>query len=498
MEQEKSGLNEAVGLGTAAVSIAFDVASGNYVRAGVTGIAAFGKYILIILAGILLFVMLIVNMVLIIIGDILGFSTSSEYVREAVAYDRQIIKEKAKDILFDEYEEQNRLAQVLTPVFEDFVRMEQEKYLSDLTYDGYIHEVIPVTETFFDMDYGEWLAGIIVHEADDDLLQRIKTFESNDTKENGQIMDEVLLLLAGREDKHVELDVFLEDTQTVMMLSLYGADVLNSGSKVLLDCVPADGLSKEDVSVYMEKGYVLEEEILPGTIQYYLRPGEVTDVGLNRAYILIQSEQDMELAVTMLKMVAGGGDITDLRQKIFQNISWLSITEESGTGGMGGSTHIITATKEEVVDDWEGISKTRVAICELAISCVGKMEYVWGGYATGPGPEGVGKGLDCSHFIDWVFWTVTGDNLGNVSTMGMGKHMVEISLEEMLPGDLAFTKPPGTKSTKNDANHVLIFVGKDASGERIFVDARSKRSGVCMSTYPEAVYYYRPHCIVNH
>ena len=75
--------------------------------------------------------------------------------------------------------------------------------------------------------------------------------------------------------------------------------------------------------------------------------------------------------------------------------------------------------------------------------------------------------------------------------------MVEISEDELLPGDLAFTKPPGSKSTKNDANHVLIYVGKNENGELIYVDARSTRSGVCMSTYPDAVYFYRPLCIAD-
>ena len=92
MEEHKTGMEEAANLGGAAISIALNVASGNYVRAGITGIAAFGKYVFIILLAMLLVISIIVNMVPIIIGNILGFESSSQYVLASSSYDRVKIK----------------------------------------------------------------------------------------------------------------------------------------------------------------------------------------------------------------------------------------------------------------------------------------------------------------------------------------------------------------------------------------------------------------------
>ena len=73
----------------------------------------------------------------------------------------------------------------------------------------------------------------------------------------------------------------------------------------------------------------------------------------------------------------------------------------------------------------ENLSEQRKSIIRVALSAVGKIKYYWGGRASAPGFEGnnfgatvqddkdgrTEKGLDCSHFVDWVCWTALGNNL---------------------------------------------------------------------------------------
>ena len=93
MEENKTGMEEAANVGGAAVAMAFDIASGNYIRAGITGVISFGKYVFILLLSFVLLISITVNLIPIIIGNILGFEDSSQYVLAASSYDRVKIKE---------------------------------------------------------------------------------------------------------------------------------------------------------------------------------------------------------------------------------------------------------------------------------------------------------------------------------------------------------------------------------------------------------------------
>ena len=142
------------------------------------------------------------------------------------------------------------------------------------------------------------------------------------------------------------------------------------------------------------------------------------------------------------------------------------------------------------------VGEYRKRIIEVAQSAVGRINYVWGGSASGPGIENVRNGLDCSHFVCWVFWTATGDNLGNGNTQSMDAG-VQISEAELQPGDLAFKRQPGSYTSHTDANHVLIYAGTNASGQKMFYDARSTKQGVVYKTYGNANYYYRPYVLID-
>lgn len=486
MEENKTGMEEAANLGGAAISVALNVASGNYVKAGITGIAAFGKYVFIILLAMLLVISIIVNMVPIIIGNILGFESSSQYVLASSSYDRVKIKE-----FVEERNLKEDLSEILTPYLETMAsEKEQELIRENIAYAEYEHTIVSLEESFFKEGYSDWLAGIVLHEADDVLLRGMKLTNTEDQ----EIINDLLSLLETTEEKHLLLHVNLIHPETRHVLVLYGPDPNGNQELIAIDTVLYDELTVDQINWYLKNGYEEKMQTTKGEVTYSLLPGEVGPVNIQREYILVKSEEEIGLIVTMLKIIGSSDSLAEKTEQIFEKVSWLSVTGERGDPSFGSSP-IVTADIHDVIDSWDGISGIRKSICSLSIDCVGKISYVWGGFATKPGWEGIHKGLDCSHFVDWVFWTVAGDNLGNASTMGMGKYMHEITESEILPGDLAFTKPPGSKSSKNDANHVLIFVGRTKDGEKIFVDARSEKSGVCMSSYPSAVYFYRPYCL---
>lgn len=110
------------------------------------------------------------------------------------------------------------------------------------------------------------------------------------------------------------------------------------------------------------------------------------------------------------------------------------------------------------------VSATRKNIVEYALNSVGKIPYYWGGKPSGGGygsnnfytlasPDYRGrilKGLDCSGWINWVYWSVTGHSLDGESTgtlIGCGRR---IQRSELKPGDIIIR-------TGSDA-HVVMFL----------------------------------------
>ena len=110
------------------------------------------------------------------------------------------------------------------------------------------------------------------------------------------------------------------------------------------------------------------------------------------------------------------------------------------------------------------VSQLRRDIVEYALNSVGKVPYYWGGKPAGPGYANnsfyslisadyrgrILKGLDCSGWINWVYWSVTGHSLAGESTgtlIGCGRR---IQRSELQPGDIIIR-------TGADA-HVVMFL----------------------------------------
>ena len=168
------------------------------------------------------------------------------------------------------------------------------------------------------------------------------------------------------------------------------------------------------------------------------------------------------------------------------------------------SLPLTTLSKEQIQQILQtmptNVSKLRKDIVLQAIDAVGKIPYYWGGTANSPGyeannfgtittPDEKGrnkKGLDCSHFVDWVYWTVMGNNLGNTNTTGQIKMCRQINASELLPGDLAFLMNKNGQTT-----HVGIYVGMNDKGERVWVHENANDNNVAVNTVSYWSGYYR-------
>ena len=134
----------------------------------------------------------------------------------------------------------------------------------------------------------------------------------------------------------------------------------------------------------------------------------------------------------------------------------------------------------------EDLSPEREAVVRTACSLVGKVNYFWGGKSlvigwdarwgelrqvTAAGSSTTGTyrpyGLDCSGFVDWVFYNQSGGSYvighGGGATM-QHSHCTNISWADAQPGDLVFYP---------DNSHVGIVGGRDANGELLFIHCAS-------------------------
>lgn len=117
------------------------------------------------------------------------------------------------------------------------------------------------------------------------------------------------------------------------------------------------------------------------------------------------------------------------------------------------------------------LSQTRREIIHFALSSVGKVPYYWGGKASAPGYEGnnfgaltsadykgrILRGLDCSGWINWVYWSATGQRLSGESTSSLILCGEKISRSQLKPGDIVVRTGTGA--------HVVMFLSWSADGK---------------------------------
>ena len=142
----------------------------------------------------------------------------------------------------------------------------------------------------------------------------------------------------------------------------------------------------------------------------------------------------------------------------------------------------------------EDLSPEREAVVRTACSLVGKVNYFWGGKSliigwdarwgelrqvTAAGSSTTGTyrpyGLDCSGFVDWVFYNQSGGSYvighGGGATM-QHSYCTDILWSAAQPGDLVFYP---------DNSHVGIVGGRDANGELLIIHCASGANNVVVT-----------------
>ena len=99
---------------------------------------------------------------------------------------------------------------------------------------------------------------------------------------------------------------------------------------------------------------------------------------------------------------------------------------------------------------YEDIDTWRMCAVNLAMSTTGKIKYKWGGKPQSTIYDNEWEkdsGLDCSGFINWVYWSILGDEYkGMMSTaiVSSEKYTKEIEHSKLQPGDLGTLNNKGT------------------------------------------------------
>lgn len=214
-----------------------------------------------------------------------------------------------------------------------------------------------------------------------------------------------------------------------------------------------------------------------------------------------------------------------LSQKLLKSSSeeetdYMNLLFNSTNGGFDNTKYVLyTSTNNELYAVTVGnkmcndgsMTSSRQAIVNFARSMIGKIPYYfYGGQSDNYGAlghalfknyddnhfgevasisdyKGRNKyGLDCSGFVDFVFWNVLNDNLGNGNTDTLKSVSTKIDYSELKPGDLGFLSD-GSSGTKQ---HVGIYIGDDKWVEL-------NPNGVTEGPYPDFKVYYRPNILIE-
>ncbi|MDO4268725.1 MAG: NlpC/P60 family protein [Eubacteriales bacterium] len=144
------------------------------------------------------------------------------------------------------------------------------------------------------------------------------------------------------------------------------------------------------------------------------------------------------------------------------------------------------------------LSNTRRELIRFALNSVGKVPYYWGGKPSAPDYTSnsfgvfttadykgrVLKGLDCSGWINWVYWSVTGRRLPYESTSGLATLGKKIKRNELQPGDIIVRT--GTEA------HVIMFLGWTPDGKiQCIHESSGPVNNVCVAVRDANWPYYR-------
>ena len=214
----------------------------------------------------------------------------------------------------------------------------------------------------------------------------------------------------------------------------------------------------------------------------------------------ISTETDSTDTGEILKITISAKSADDMRTSYafsdYQNSALDELLAESAAlTSLAGSLNITNVDALAVLaalpDD---LPEQRRNVVQTALTLYGKVNYFWGGKSlaigwdsrwgelrkvTAAGSRTTGSyrpfGLDCSGFVDWVFYNVT--NGGYIIGHGGGaasqhNYCTNISWNEAMPGDLVFYL---------EDDHVGIVCGWDERGNLLVIHCASSANNVVIT-----------------
>lgn len=173
------------------------------------------------------------------------------------------------------------------------------------------------------------------------------------------------------------------------------------------------------------------------------------------------------------------------------------LVDRAALASLAGSLAITSADVLEALRALPAdLDQARKDAVEAALSLVGKVNYFWGGkslvlgwdsrwgqlakvWADGNSTTGTWRpyGLDCSGFVDWIFYNITvGEYVLGRGGGASAQHSycTPVSQAEAQPGDLAFYP---------DDSHVGIVVGRREDGKLLVCHCSSGQNNVVVTEF---------------
>lgn len=146
----------------------------------------------------------------------------------------------------------------------------------------------------------------------------------------------------------------------------------------------------------------------------------------------------------------------------------------------------------------ENLSEDRKKLIYYALSSVGRVPYYWGGKPVAAGyernhfgtlvePDEKGrtmKGLDCSGWISWIYWSALNKHFSCESTGGLSSLGTPIDRNSLQPGDIIL-------KTGNEAHVVMFLCWEDDGSMTVIHESSALVNNVTVTTIEADWPYYR-------
>ena len=304
----------------------------------------------------------------------------------------------------------------------------------------------------------------------------------------------------------VQSTTALADSQQIVLGTFTGEQLKNMDENTLRQLVQQSLAAEETKQSTNTETDVKSKNYCPGHVDLYVK---VTIYGFEdakglRTVALSADDQDENEATKSLDAALARNGWNGWTEEQIGYVQKLISQDWFKTYGLSISTiNPKQPLTEEEISKYlsslpDDLSDERKAVIKFALSSVGKIPYYYGGKASAASYEKNGfgrvveadykgrvlRGLDCSGWVQWVYWSAIGDRLNGASStatlIGEGQ---KIKRSELQPGDIIVRV--GADS------HVVMFLQWAGNGNMIVIHENSGANNVSVSEVTANYPYYR-------